>query len=304
MQDQTLNIARTHDPDRFLLSLLCPNKHRPALWALIAFNYEVAKTAEVVTEPITGKIRLQWWRDAIEEIYAGDPPRRHEVVEPFAHTIKKYNLNKDDLLAMINVREFDLEYKSPADWESFEIYARKCNEGFNRLALQILGQEEEGDAINSVSFYYGAMGLIRTIPHQLSRRHLILPVDMLEKENLSMQKILDFKKEQSLQPIVQSVLERLEGVRSVKPQSRFLKAQQSLAVFYHRRLFDMQGDVFDPESTLSDSILGVAIMGKKYLALNFQSCFPIDMNINANSKLLHIHSAFAEMICVRSKMCR
>jgi len=265
MQDQTLNIARTHDPDRFLLSLLCPNRYRPALWALIAFNYEVAKTAEVVTEPITGKIRLQWWRDAIEEIYAGDPPRRHEVVEPLAHAIKKYALNKDDLLAMINVREFDLEYKPPADWESFEIYARKCNEGFNKLALKILNQEEGGNVINSVSFYYGAMGLLRTIPHQLSRRHLILPVDILEKENLSMQKILDFKKEQSLQTIVQSMLERLKGLRSVKPQSRFLKAQQNMCLFYHDRLIDMQGDVFEPKAHYPIPFLALRLFVKNIL---------------------------------------
>ncbi|MEM8833166.1 MAG: squalene/phytoene synthase family protein [Pseudomonadota bacterium] len=265
MQDQTLNIARTHDPDRFLLSLLCPNKHRPALWALIAFNYEVAKTAEVVTEPITGKIRLQWWRDAIEEIYADEQPRRHEVVEPLANVIKKYDLKKDDLLAMINVREFDLEYKPLADWESFEIYARKCNENFNKLALKILGQKEKDNTINSVSFYYGAMGLIRTIPHQLSRRHLIFPVDMLETENLSMQKILDFKKEKSLQPIVQSMLERLEGVRSVKTQSRFLKAQQSMATLYHRRLIDVQGDVFDPKTHYPIPFLALRLLIKNIL---------------------------------------
>ena len=42
--------VRKHDPDRFLLSMFAPPESREALWALYAFNHEIAKTREVVTE--------------------------------------------------------------------------------------------------------------------------------------------------------------------------------------------------------------------------------------------------------------
>ena len=76
------NLVRQQDPDRFLLSLFVPAKVRPALWALYAFNYEIAKTREVVSETATGLIRLTWWREAIDEIYQGRPVRQHQVVQP------------------------------------------------------------------------------------------------------------------------------------------------------------------------------------------------------------------------------
>ena len=60
---------RQHDRDRYLTTLFAPSDRRGALIALYSFNFEVAKTREVVREPLLGRIRLQWWRDAIDEIY-------------------------------------------------------------------------------------------------------------------------------------------------------------------------------------------------------------------------------------------
>src|SRR5438552_16844209 len=77
-------LVRRHDHDRYLSALFAPEPARAGLFALYAFNVEVAKTREVVREPILGSIRLQWWRDALAEIYGGGPVRRHEVVEPLA----------------------------------------------------------------------------------------------------------------------------------------------------------------------------------------------------------------------------
>src|SRR3546814_13116142 len=53
-------LVERHDPDRYLASLFAPEAQREDLFALYAFNYEVAKTAEVVSEPMIGQIRLQW----------------------------------------------------------------------------------------------------------------------------------------------------------------------------------------------------------------------------------------------------
>ena len=51
-----------------------------------AANHEIAKTAEVVSEPAIGQIRLQWWREALEGVEAGRP-RAHEVAIPLAEAV-------------------------------------------------------------------------------------------------------------------------------------------------------------------------------------------------------------------------
>ena len=68
---------RHHDRDRFQTALFAPAERREALFALYAFNYEIARVREAVREPMLGQIRLQWWREAIAAAYAGEPPRRH-----------------------------------------------------------------------------------------------------------------------------------------------------------------------------------------------------------------------------------
>ena len=77
------DLVRRADPDRFAAVMLAPAGRRDALFTLLAFNQEIAKTREVVSEPTIGLIRLQWWRDAVAEAYEGQP-RRHQVVTPLA----------------------------------------------------------------------------------------------------------------------------------------------------------------------------------------------------------------------------
>ena len=119
------NIVRQQDSDRYLLSLFAPAKHRHALWALFAFNCEIAKTREVVSETTIGLIRLQWWRDAIAEIYEGKPVRQHEVVQPLAQAIKNYHLPRDLFDTLIYAREFDLEDVIPSNIAGLRTYCEK-----------------------------------------------------------------------------------------------------------------------------------------------------------------------------------
>ena len=61
------NILRRQDPDRYLTALFAPADRRPDLFSLYAFNLELARARESVSEPIMGRMRLQWWRDALAE---------------------------------------------------------------------------------------------------------------------------------------------------------------------------------------------------------------------------------------------
>ena len=68
--------ARAHDPDRFLCALFAPAERREAIFALVALNHELARAREAATNPMAALIRLQWWRDVVEEARDGRPARR------------------------------------------------------------------------------------------------------------------------------------------------------------------------------------------------------------------------------------
>src|SRR5215218_7515119 len=90
-------IVRRHDRDRYQTALFAPADRREALFALYAFNYEVARVRETVTQPMLGQIRLQWWREVVEATYAGAPARQHEIVTPLVSAITAFGLTRSHL---------------------------------------------------------------------------------------------------------------------------------------------------------------------------------------------------------------
>ena len=75
--------------------LFAPAARREALFALYAFNYEIARVRETVTQPMLGQIRLQWWRENIAAAFGDGPVRHHPVMEPLAATIREFGLIRD-----------------------------------------------------------------------------------------------------------------------------------------------------------------------------------------------------------------
>ena len=58
--------------------------------------------------------RLQWWREAIAEIYEGKSPRAHPIVEALVSAIHGFQLSHSHFEHLIAAREADLEPSQPA----------------------------------------------------------------------------------------------------------------------------------------------------------------------------------------------
>src|SRR5437763_4064067 len=102
------DLVRRHDRNRYQTALFAPSDRREALLALYAFNYEIARVRETVTQPMLGQIRLQWWREVLDAAYAGAPPRHHHVVEPLTAAIREFPLSRELFDRLIDARERDL----------------------------------------------------------------------------------------------------------------------------------------------------------------------------------------------------
>lgn len=117
-------IVRTGDPDRFRSALFAPLDKREYLFALYAFNLEIAKIAPMVSEPMLGEIRLQWWREAIDAAYADGPIREHEVVESLTKLIRERPVFKRSFELMIDARSSELDPTFPSDGDALKTYLR------------------------------------------------------------------------------------------------------------------------------------------------------------------------------------
>ena len=110
---------------------------------LYAFNLELSKIRETVSEPLIGRMRLQFWRDAVDGIVDGTPPA-HEIAKALSQTVRAHNIMKADLHTLIDAREIDLDDVPPADIPATVSYAEATSSSVIVMALRVLGVS--GDA--------------------------------------------------------------------------------------------------------------------------------------------------------------
>ena len=237
-------LVRKHDPDRFFMSLMQPADRREALWALYAFNYEIAKTREVVTDTTLGLIRLQWWRDGIAEIYDGKDVRQNEILPLLAQAIQDYDLPQKLFEDLCYAREFDLEGVIPADMAGLLNYASFTSVPLNALALKILGQGED-EALEAVSQSYALIGLVKSLPFHASQQRCYMPADLLAAQEIPERAVYEFKAQEALQPVLKAVVLQAEAlIKGRNPSSKWLKLHRKAALMACKQLRSCDYDVF------------------------------------------------------------
>lgn len=150
--------VRKHDPDRYFSALFAPVELRGHLFALYAFNHELAHIGESVREPMVGEIRLAWWRETLDSARAGKP-RPHDVARALAETFAQVPLPAALFDAMVDARSFDLLDGTLTDYAP---YLDATSGNVMRLAARVLGSEDRHDDLaRKAGLAYGLAGLLR-----------------------------------------------------------------------------------------------------------------------------------------------
>ncbi len=179
------------DRDRFVTTLFAPAERREALFGLHAFNIEVAQIRELVREPLLGRIRLQWWRDALEEARAGRVVA-HPVVQALGAAFTRFSLSRQPFDRLLEVRERDMEAEPPEDLAALEAYAEGTAGAVTILGLEILGvrDPEALAAARSVGTAWALTGLLRAVPFHAAAGRSYLPGTLLADHGLAVEDVL------------------------------------------------------------------------------------------------------------------
>jgi len=169
-------LVRRVDEDRWLASRFAPRAMRTRLIALYALNYEIARTAETVTQAGIGDIRLAWWREAIAEIRAGQAPRAHPVVQAAAALVHAQALPTGPLEALIEARAKDLDVAPFATWEELELYVDATAGGLLRLASAACGEQAPASLVAAAGRAWGLLGIVRSAPVWKARGRELTPL--------------------------------------------------------------------------------------------------------------------------------
>jgi phytoene synthase len=177
--------VRLHDPDRFLCALFAPAERRPALFALLAYNHELARAREAASNPVAALIRLQWWREAVAEAAEGRPARRHEVAEPLHAAIGAGLLDVADLSALADAREAEAAEEGLPSRAAFAAYLRGTAGGVAMAAGRLLGAAGEAlETLQALGTAYGLAGVLRSVAAHAAQGRCLLPGDELAEAGL------------------------------------------------------------------------------------------------------------------------
>ncbi len=247
------DLVRSFDHDRFLSGLFVSGLARSHLYALYAFNVEVARIAELVSDPLLGEIRLQWWREALEAAFAGDIPRAHPVAHALTEAIRARALPMPLFEALLDARAQDVSATPPATLAGLEHYAQDTSAGVMRLAVAMLSRDAIGTAslkaIDHAGIGMALVGLIRAAGFHASRQRVYLPLDLLEQHGLTVQTVLSGRITTPLRRVIHTVAEcaavHLERARAVTLPREILPAILPAAV---TKLYlpEILRDDFDP----------------------------------------------------------
>ena len=102
---------RSLDGDLFLCHLFTPEQKRTDMLTLYSIYADSARIASIVSEPMLGAIRYQWWREIIDG--------KHVDTAPVSGFLETSSLSRNLLHDMINAREalFDNENPTLSDIE-------------------------------------------------------------------------------------------------------------------------------------------------------------------------------------------
>lgn len=180
------SLVREQDHDRYITCLYAPEARRHGLFALYAFSLEIARVRALVSEPLPGEVRLQWWRDLLEGQPNGEV-QAHPVAAALLDTVKRYRLPIAPLTNLIDARTFDLYDDPMPSLRDLEGYAGETASALIRLACIVLaGGRDPGGATASghAGVAYALTGLMRAFPWHAAEGQVYLPADILARNGV------------------------------------------------------------------------------------------------------------------------
>lgn len=253
---------RHRDPDRFFTSLLAPADRRDDLMTLYALDAELRQIRPLVSEPMLGRIRLQWWYERVSALLdRTEKPSGPPLIYALDDLINRTPIPGKRFCDYFCGRSNDMEEAPILDSAFFMHYAQGVGGGLASLAYSVLGGPAEhpaADAVRLAGAVWETAYVLRSVLVHAQQGILMLPLADLPESILSVADLETAESVRSLAPLMLHLAG--QGLDQAR-QARALCARpprQTLAAFFPmviaeawlKDLVRCQGDLLDSRLTL------------------------------------------------------
>jgi 15-cis-phytoene synthase len=192
--DFCAELVRNHDFVRYASTLFVPVEQRRPLLALYAFNAEVNRIREQVSQPLPGEVRLQWWTDMLLGAGHGGV-EGNPVASELLRAIQTFRLPVERLTRLVEEHQFDVYNDPMPTLSALEGYVNDTSSGLFALAARIAGPSsaETDHLARHAGLAFGFVQAINAMPRDAVRRQLFVPLQLLEKHGSGMEQVLSGK---------------------------------------------------------------------------------------------------------------
>jgi len=201
-------LVRTHDFARYAATLFVPAALRRGLLALYAFNVEISRIRDQVTQPLPGEIRLQWWSDMLAGAAHGGG-EGNPVAAELLLTVRTWDLPVERLSRLLEEHQFDLYNDPMPTLSALEGYLNETSAVLFALAAQMAGWQfgEIEHLARHAGLAQGIAQVVAALPRDASRRRLFVPLQLLESHDSAIEELFAGRQP----PNLRAALDRLIG---------------------------------------------------------------------------------------------
>jgi phytoene synthase len=190
--------------------LFLPPERRAAITALYAFCREVDDVVDECQDVAPAAVRLEWWRQEVERIAAGQP--QHPVGQALQAAGKRFNLPREHLLEIIDGMEMDLQQARYPDFKHLSLYCYRVASVVGLLAAEIFGFQDRQTLkyAHDLGIAFQLTNIIRDIGEDARRGRIYIPVEELRQFNIPAADILQNRYSDNFTALMRFQLQRAE----------------------------------------------------------------------------------------------
>ncbi len=226
--------------------LFLPPERRAGLEAVYAFCRLVD---DVVDEEATTEAKLAGlvrWRKELDAVYAADAPSEeqaaHPVVAQLRTALRHFNIQREDMVAIIDGCAMDVERDRYDTWEELRTYCYRVASAVGLMCIEIFGYSSEGARQYAIDLGIALQltNIIRDVAEDARRGRIYLPKEDLDRFGVSPAELT------STTGTPSSNMTRLLRFEANRARAHYLRARAAISTEEKRQLViaEIMGDIY------------------------------------------------------------